>query len=60
MNHAEIAQGKTNVPIRVIARGESSDPEYRPKDQLEKEDIVILFLSVILIIATVWLATAVL
>lgn len=59
-NHAEIAQGKTNAPNLVKAVGESFDPRYRPTGQLETEDIVILILSIILIIATAWLATTVL
>jgi hypothetical protein len=60
MNHVESAQGKASTPTGVKALGESSERDYRPMGQLEREDMVILFLSVILIIATVWLATTVL
>jgi len=60
MNYAESVRGKTSVPSRVNAVGESFQEEYRRMGQLEKEDIIILFLSVILIIATIWLATRVL
>ncbi|MGA2985163.1 MAG: hypothetical protein ABSG32_15235 [Terriglobia bacterium] len=60
MNHVESAPGKANIPTGVTAMGGSSARDYRPMGQLEREDIVILFLSVILSIATVWLATTVL
>jgi hypothetical protein len=60
IKHAESAQGKTDGPNRVKGVGGSSDPVPRPSGQLEKDDIIILFLSVILIIATVWLATRIL
>lgn|GEM_PF-2368084 len=42
------------------AVGNISDPGYKRVGQLEKEDIVILVLSAILVVATFWLATRIL
>ena len=58
MNYAETGDCETSVASRVDAVGESS--EYRRVGQLEKEDIGILFLYVILIVATMWLASRIL
>jgi len=60
MNHSESSEGKTSVPNHVNAAGEFSPAKYGWAGQLEKEDVVILFLSFILIVATTLLATRVL
>jgi hypothetical protein len=55
-----LAQGKTDIFKRLKGWGESSGPEHRRAGQLGTEDFVILCLSVILVVATVWLAIKVL
>jgi hypothetical protein len=42
------------------AVGDISDQGYKRVGQLEREDIVILVLSAILVVATFWLATRIL
>jgi hypothetical protein len=57
MNHTESGQGRTSG---VNVAGESIQAGYGRAGQLEKEDFVVLFLSIILIVATMWLAAKVL
>ena len=54
------AQGKSDIFKRLRGWGESSDAEHRRAGELGAEDYVILCLSVVLVAATVWLATRVL
>jgi hypothetical protein len=44
----------------LTAAGDVPDAGYKRLRQLEKEDIVILVLSAILVVATFWLATKIL
>jgi len=37
-----------------------TEPHYKPTKRLEKEDIVIIVLSAILLVATLWLASYIL
>ena len=60
INHAGSAQVKSDTVHNMKVGGESLDLEYPRAGQFEKEDIIILVLSLILIAATAWLATAVL
>jgi hypothetical protein len=60
MERTDSVQPDTIVPTPAIAMGEASNLEFRQTGGLEKEDIVILVLSAILVVATVWLAAAVL
>ncbi len=60
MEYDEGDRYETIVPNRVKKGGETPHPYYQPSGHLEKEDMIILFLSVVLVIATIWLATRVL
>jgi hypothetical protein len=58
MNRAESAPEGTNAQKGMT--GASAAPAYAQSDRLEEEDIIILCLSVILVVATAWLAVSVL
>jgi hypothetical protein len=60
MDHAESGQDKTGAMRSVNAMVEPMPVEESWLGLLEKEDIVILFLSAVLIVATVWLAARIL
>lgn len=60
MEPAESTQPKTRIASPAKALAKLSDKDYPSAGHLEKEDIVILILSIVLIIATLWLATTVL
>jgi hypothetical protein len=60
MKSDESSRGRAIVASGVKMAGRMPEPEYKSLGKLEREDIVILFLSVILVIATLWLATEVL
>jgi len=60
MNHAKSLEAEAKAESGVHVLGESSQVEFRRMRRLEREDIVILFLSAILIIATLWLASKIL
>jgi len=57
MSSAEKSPGTTNASSRAFA---VADQDYHSVSHLQKEDIVILILSVVLIVATMWLASTVL
>jgi hypothetical protein len=58
-NYPESDQHEHNQdPLTAV--GDISDPGYKRVGQLEKEDIIILVLSAILVVATFWLATRIL
>lgn len=60
MQLEENGNGRASAPDRAKEVGGALYHENSPPGRLEREDIVILVLSVILVIATIWLATEVL
>ena len=52
------AQSKSRKPLP--SANEISDPEYKRAGHFDKEDVVILVLTIILVVSTIWLATRVL
>jgi hypothetical protein len=51
---------RSSAPEHTIVMRGASDSAYQRAGALEKEDIIILVLSAILVIATIWLGTWVL
>jgi hypothetical protein len=51
---------RSRAPDHATVTGGASDAAYKKAGGLEKEDIIILVLSAILVIATIWLGTSVL
>jgi hypothetical protein len=60
IKHVESAMGKQDASASVQAGRDSPDPAQKRLGQLEREDLIILFLSVVLVVAAVWLATRIL
>lgn len=60
MKYDESSSGGELVANGMKMARRTPGPDYDSLGKLGKEDIVILFLSVILVIATLWLATEVL
>jgi hypothetical protein len=60
IKHFESARGEIDASAGLKASRESSDPAQKRLGQLEKEDFIILFLSVVLVVAAIWLATRIL
>lgn len=60
MKHEENGGGRVSAPDRSKEVDGALQRENNPPGRLEREDIVILVLSVVLVIATLWLATEVL
>jgi len=53
-------QHDADTPDLPTAAGDTSDPGYERVGQLDRDDIVALILSAVLVVATFWLATRIL
>ncbi|MGO8817181.1 MAG: hypothetical protein ACLQVG_21265 [Terriglobia bacterium] len=60
INHVESAPVKGDASDSLKAQRESPGTVQKRLGQLEKEDFIILFLSAVLVVAAIWLATRIL